>query len=152
MKELEEYRLRLLERLRAVAQEFRRACLAVKDPHRSAQDGWSVHQIAAHTRDVDKLVYGWRARQTLERENPMFEDFDQNAFMAEHYKADEPLADILAKLITNVNALTDWLSGLPNEAWARESQHAINGAGLTLQTWIERDLAHLEEHLKALSE
>ncbi len=152
MKELEEYRRRMLERLHTAAEEFRAVCLSIKDPRRPAQGGWSAHQIAAHTRDVDRLVYGWRARQTLERENPLFENFDQDAFMAAHYRSDEPLADILNEFVSNVDALVEWLRGLSHADWARESQHAISGAGFTLQTWVERDLAHIEEHLQALRE
>jgi len=49
--------------------------------------GWNVHPLAAHTRDVDKLVYGMRARRTLEEDNPLFENFDGDAYMAEHYDA-----------------------------------------------------------------
>ncbi len=65
-------------------------------------DGWSIHQIAAHTRDVEKMVYGWRVRRTLEDENPLFENFDGEAWMAEHYQADEPMETILNELVDSV--------------------------------------------------
>jgi hypothetical protein len=42
------------------------------------------------------------------------------------------------------------LGRLPAEAWSRESRHATFGGGFTLQTWVERDLAHIEEHLKVV--
>jgi hypothetical protein len=40
---------------------------------------------------------------------------------------------------------------MPNQIWSRESRHEAFGGGLTLQLWVERSLAHVEEHLKALS-
>jgi hypothetical protein len=39
---------------------------------------------------------------------------------------------------------------LPQEGWSRTSRHASLGGDLTLQLWVERSLAHLEEHLAAL--
>ena len=67
MKELLEYRKQLVARLVSASEEFRDACLAVNDPFAPMQDGWNTHQIAAHTRVVDKLVYGLRAQQTATR-------------------------------------------------------------------------------------
>ena len=58
MKELQKYRSQLIEKLLAVAEEFRSACLAVNDPFAPLEaGGWNAHQVAAHTRDVHRLVY-----------------------------------------------------------------------------------------------
>ena len=71
MKELTEYRMRLLQRLEDAAIEFRTECLKIHEPYAPlGADGWTVHQIAVHTRDVDALVYGLRARRTATEENP----------------------------------------------------------------------------------
>lgn len=150
MKELMEYRKQLVARLVVVSKEFQDACLAVDDPHAKSRDGWSAHQLAAHTRDVHKLVYGLRAQRTAQEENPEFKNFDGDAYMAEHYSADEPLSDILDGLVNNVKSLSEMLTALPVEAWSRVSRHTTFGNGFTLQTWVERDLAHIEEHLETL--
>ena len=93
MKELIEYRTKLIARLVEAAREFRLACLAVQDVTIPLDaGGWTVHQIAAHTRDVDKLVYGARARRTAAEHNPEFQNFDGEAYMARHYASSEPLA------------------------------------------------------------
>lgn len=148
MKELTEYRARLLERLVAAAEEFRAECLAVKDPHAPLEEGgWNVQQVAVHTRDVDKLVYGARTRRTAEEDNPEFQNFDGDAYMAQHYDAGESLMDLLEGFVESVRGLTEMLRALPAEAWSRVSRHATLGSGFTLQTWVERDLAHIEEHL-----
>lgn len=151
MKELLEYRKKLMKRLLEAAKEFRAACLAVKDPYTPlGADGWNVHQIAVHTRDVDKLVYGLRARRTALEDNPEFPNFDGNAYLAENYDASESLNDLLKGFVESIEALVKFLRALPDEAWSRLSRHTTLGSGLTLQTWVEKDLAHIEEHLQTV--
>lgn len=152
MEQLLEYRQRLLDRYEAAAREFREAVETAADPTVPREaGGWSVHQLAAHTRDVEKLVYGLRVRRTLEEDDPLFENFDGDAYMAEHYRADEPLASILDELADSVRGNAARLRGLPPEAWTRTSRHAAYGGGFTVQTWVERALAHIEEHLKTVT-
>ena len=149
MKELTEYRENLIQRLEDSAHTFRSECLAVKDPYVPLDaQGWNVHQIAVHTRDVDELVYGLRARRTAVEDNPEFPNFDGDAYMAANYNSTEPLSELLDGFVENVQALTELLRTLPMEAWSRVSHHPILGSGLTLQTWVEKDLAHIEEHLE----
>jgi hypothetical protein len=153
MKELNEYRTQLVNRLISVAKDFRSACLAVKDPYAPLETGsWNVHQIAAHTRDVDQLVYGLRARRTAQEDNPEFQNFDGDAYTREHYSADESLQEMLDGFVQNVEALAGTLRALPPESWSRVSRHAKLGNGFTLQTWVERDLAHIEEHLETVKQ
>jgi len=147
MKELSEYRRNLIEKLVNAARDFRAGCLAVTDAYAPLGAGqWNTHQVAAHTRDIDKLVYGLRARRTAEEENPEFRSFDGDEYMAEHYDTDESLDGLLNGFVENVEALTEMLRALPDEDWARKSRHATLGSGFTLQTWVERGLAHIEEH------
>jgi hypothetical protein len=146
--ELIDYRTRLVGRLGAAVKEFQAACLAVKDPYAPIEEGgWNVHQVAAHTRDEDKLVFGLRVRQTLTEDNPQFQKFDGEAYMTEHYDPHEPLRDILEGFTKNMEAQVELLRGMPVEGWSRLSSHATLGSDLTLQVWVERGLEHLEEHL-----
>lgn len=148
MKELIEYRTKLIARLVEVAHEFRAECLSVQDVTMPLEaGGWTVHQIAAHTRDVDKLVYGMRVRRTAAEQNPEFQNFDGEEYMAEHYSKSAPLNEILDELVEQVESLAEELRSLPPQAWARVSSHAMLGRDLTLQTWVEKDLAHIQEHL-----
>ena len=151
MKELKDYRRNLIEKLVNTARDFRSASLAVKDPYMPLEDGgWNIHQAAAHTRDVNKLVYSLRARRTIEEDNPEFQNFDGDIYMADHYNADEPLSEILVGFVENVESLAELLRSLPDEAWSRKSRHATLGSGFTLQTWVERSFAHIEEHLESV--
>ena len=153
MKELIEYRNLLIDKLVSATKEFREACLAVKDAHLPlGESEWDVHQITAHTRDVNDLVYGLRAKRTAQEDNPEFQNFDGDAYMEEHYDANEPLNEMLDKFVESVETLCDFLRSLPAESWSRESRHITFGGGFTLQTWIERNLAHIEEHLKTVKE
>ncbi len=152
MKEILEYRTNLIDRLVSATDEFCSACLAVEQPFLPLAEGeWNVHQIAVHVRDVDKLVYGLRARRTFKEDNPEFQTFDGESYMDEHYSATEPLDEILEELRGNVRALENILRELPADAWSRESSHVTLGTGFTLQTWVERDLAHIEEHMKVVN-
>jgi hypothetical protein len=151
MKQLQEYRSKLVERIEAVVDEFCTACLLVENPFKATdEDGWNIHQLAAHTRDVDKLVYGLRVRRTATENNPVFQNFDGEAWMAAHYNPDEQLASILDELAASVKKTTSILKELPSKAWNRESGHEIYGGGFSLQTWVERGLAHIQEHLETV--
>ena len=150
MKELMEYREKLIARLGEAAQEFYAICKAATDPHQKAAGEWSIHQFAAHTRDVDQVVYGRRFRRTLNEEQPMFQNFDADVWMAENYKAEEPLDSILDGLLASVDEMCQLLNAMPQAGWSRLSRHETLGNELTLQLWVERDLAHIEEHVKVL--
>jgi hypothetical protein len=68
--------------------------------------------------------------------------------MAEHYNAQESLRELLSGFVQSVEALVEYLRSLPHEAWSRVSRHTTLGSGLTLQSWVEKDLAHITEHLE----
>lgn len=151
MNQLFEYRSKLIDRIEASAEEFRAACLAVRDPFKAVDEGgWNTHQVAVHTRDVDRLVYGLRVRRTAEEDKPVFQNFDGDAWMAENYNPEEPLASILDELSASVKGTVSLLRELPPEDWSRPSGHEIYGDGFTLQTWVERGLEHIQEHLDTL--
>jgi len=150
MNELIEYRSKLIEKLAESANGFCAACEAA--PSNAAIEGnWTVHQIAAHVRDVDRSVYGARVRQTLQEENPLFKSFDADGWMEKNYHKDEPLKNILNEFKKNVDDLCRVLAEMPQPAWSRLSQHETMGGELTLQLWVERGLAHIEEHLQTVT-
>ncbi len=151
MKELTEYRTLLINKLVDSAKDFQAACLAVKDPFAPLEEGgWNVNQVAAHTRDIDQLVYGMRAQRTAKEDNPEFQNFDGDQYTRDHYSANESLSTTLAGFVQNVETLAELLRSLPAEAWSRVSRDVKLGNGFTLQTWVERDLAHIEEHLETV--
>ncbi|MEJ5241733.1 MAG: DinB family protein [Anaerolineales bacterium] len=150
MNEIQEYRQGLLETLLETARAFTQDCRQGDAFVPIESGGWNAHQIAAHVRDVQRHVYGMRIRRTAAEEDPLFNNFDADAWMAEHYRADEPLELILAEIESDVEELVAWLRTLPETAWSRVSRHETQGRNLTLQHWVERSLAHLKEHLETL--
>jgi hypothetical protein len=150
MKELLEYRVKLVERLSEAAHEFQTACLAVKDPFEKVDGDWTLHQMASHLRDVSKLVYGARIYRTLKEDNPSFKNFDADDWMAQHYNKEEAFASILSEFLAEIEELAATLNELPLDAWSRESTHERMGGALTSQLWVERNLQHIEEHLLAV--
>lgn len=150
MKELIEYREKLIARIEEAAKEFCAACESFSDPFTKVDGEWTVHQIASHTRDVDKMVYGERIRRTLNEANPEFKSFDADAWMAAKYDKNEPLSKIVNEFLENIQDLCKTMQAAPREAWSRESRHETMGGELTLQLWTERNLAHIEEHLLTL--
>lgn len=150
MEQLAEYRMHLLNRLEESAREFRAAVQSAKEANVPQTDGWSAHQIAVHARDVEKMVYGARIRRSITEENPLFENFDGDTWMAEHYDSNEPLASILDELVDSVSKTVASLRALPPETWSRPSCHEAYGGGFTTQTWVERSLSHIEEHLETV--
>ena len=151
MKEMQEYRTRLIDRLDEAAQEFIEACKAREPFANVAGSDWNVHQSAAHMRDVDKFVYGERIRKTLNEDNPLIRNFDADKWMEAHYNKEESLDVILNEFLKSVSNLCRMLRDLPDEAWSREITHEFSGSGLTLQLWVERSLSHIEEHLANLA-
>ncbi len=150
MKELFEYREKLIARIEEAAQEFCAACESFGDPFTKVDGEWTVHQIASHTRDVDKMVYSERIRRTLNEANPTFKSFDADEWMAANYNKDEPLSKIANDFLKSIQDLCKTLQAVPREAWSQESRHETMGGELTMQLWVERNLAHIEEHLLAL--
>lgn len=142
----------LTEKMMVAAERFRVACLAVDDDKAPLEEGgWNLHQLVSHTRDVEIYVYGARMRRTVEEDNPEFQDFDAEGWMDENYDPDEPFTDLLEKFMVSVQKAVDWLNALPPEAWDRESRHEMaKGSVFTLQNWVERDIAHIEEHLETI--
>ena len=150
MKELLEYRVKMMARLEEAAREFVAACKTRDAFAAVAGSEWNIHQLAFHARDVDKFVYGERIQKTLHEDNPGFKEFDVDAWTSAHYDKDEALEKILDEFLKNITRLCDSLRALPREAWSRESSHETFGDRLTLQLWVERSVAHIEEHLKTL--
>jgi len=148
--ELLEYRSRLIHRIQSAAQEFSDACRAVKDITKPVDGGgWNTHQLAAHTRDVHIHIYGMRVRRTVAEDRPVFPNFDNDAWNAGHYHAEEPLAKILDEFLADVRQMVPWLESLPPSAWSRPSRHELQGDS-AMQAWVERVLAHIQEHLETV--
>jgi hypothetical protein len=151
MEELLEYRQNLLNKLSGSTHQLESSILAAKDPMQPLESGgWNMHQVITHMRDVNKHVYLPRLHLILEQDNPMFEDFDAEAWMIEHYAPGEAMGSLVSQFGEQCQACSNWLGGLPVEAWNRPGKHPTLGTH-SLQWWVERLLAHISEHIRQLS-
>lgn len=150
MKELMEYRQKLLARLSAATEEFCEACRSFADPFAKVGGEWSVHQIAFHMGGIHREVYGMRILRTFHEENPIFKNFEPEEWMAVSYQRDEPLEKILNEFSASIQSVCALLADAPQSSWSRLSRHEALGKELTLQLWAERGLAHIEDHLRSM--
>ena len=147
MEELLEYRQRMVKKIAKAPEMIEVAILQIKDHTQPLEnDGWNLHQLVAHMRDVNKHVYLPRLHRIIDEENPMFENFDGEAWMAEHYQPGEPIQEMASEFKEQCQSSAEFLKDLPQEAWNRPGQHPSFGKH-SMQWWVERTLAHISEHL-----
>jgi len=150
MDELLEYRQRMVMKIANAAELIEAAILSNNDPTQPLESGgWNLHQVITHMRDVNQHVYLPRLHRIIDEENPMFENFDGEAWMAEHYQPQEPIQKAVSEFKEQCQSSADWLKNLPQEAWNRPGRHPSFGKH-SLQWWVERTLAHISEHLAQL--
>ncbi|MBM3153350.1 MAG: DinB family protein [Chloroflexi bacterium] len=149
MEELLEYRQRLITKFNEAARRLENAGAASRPQEKPAGGGWNFHQVVSHLRDVNAEVYLPRLRRIQAEENPLFENFDAEAWMATHYDPDEPLPRLVEAFTQGCQETRDWLERLPPASWSRPGTHSSFGTR-AFQWWVERALAHMEEHLTTL--
>jgi len=149
MEELYDYRERLLDRYGAIPGEFesRLASLATAAGYASQEPGGlKLRQVMAHVRDVEAQSFSPRLERILSEETPMLSDLDQSGWKETHYQAGESLEDILAEFRELRFRELGRLRNMSQMDWNRPGRHPVWGLR-TLQWWVERSLAHNEEHL-----
>jgi hypothetical protein len=149
---LDEYRRRLMARYRRQVGEYAEhlALLddrAVRAPLKPGE--WSAHQVLFHTASVDEQAYGPRLRLILRADHPVLEDFDSDRWMLEHYDAAQPTQDLLQGWAAAREAYAVEAEAAPPEAWSRSGRQTYWGER-TLQWWIERAVAHADDHWRQL--
>jgi len=152
MEELLEYRQRMLNKLAQAGKQVERIVSKAKDPSQPLEPGgWNIHQVVTHLRDVNKQVYLPRLHHIVDEEDPLFENFDGEAWMAQHYQPREPILELSSEFGNQCESTAIWLGSLPNENWNRPGKHPTIGVH-SLQWWVERFLAHITEHLVQLGQ
>jgi hypothetical protein len=114
---------------------------------RPSEKEWSAAEVVAHLRDVDE-VYGARIVRIVGEDNPLFEDFDQEAAIEARRGQTEPLAAMFESFARGRAELVARLRGLDDEQWTRIGTHPIRGPGTILdyvRTLYHHDQAHAEQ-------
>ena len=110
---------------------------------RPAPTTWSPLEYACHVRDTGEVFRG-RIALVLERDNPTFPNWDQDATAVErHYEQQDPQV-VAVELQQSLDALIDQLDVVPDSAWHRPALRG-NGSRFTLATLV-RYLVHDPVH------
>jgi len=149
---LDDYRRRLLDRYRGQVEAYAEHLAGVDDGAARApiQPGeWSAHQVLFHAVSVDENAYGPRLRRILREDRPTLEDYDGDGWMAGHYDPGEPTGVLLERWRSVRQGYAAELAKAPPEAWGRTGRQSYWGER-TLQWWVERAVAHGDEHWRQL--
>ncbi len=149
---LKAYRRGLLDTYEAQIEDLRRALHL----HRGAEQtplehgGWSPHQVAWHVRAVETQAYLPRLERMLAQDRVELNDFDGDGWMDRNYTTHEAWDRIVDDVRTARAALRAKLEAAPDGAWSHLGRHRYWGSR-TLMWWVERSLAHVDEHIAQLS-
>jgi hypothetical protein len=104
---------------------------------------WSVLEYACHIRDVH-TIFAQRARLILDRDDPEFENWDQDATaLAKRYWTQDPVV-VATELADAAERAAAAFTGLSPEQWARPGRRS-NGSVFTIETlgkYYLHDVAH----------
>ncbi|MCU1534363.1 MAG: DinB family protein [Glaciihabitans sp.] len=106
---------------------------------------WSALEYACHVRDVMKL-YDERVRLMLEEENPLFDNWDQDATaIADSYNTQNPAA-VASELQDAATALAATFDGVQSTAWQRVGRRS-DGASFTVESISKYFFHDIHHHL-----
>jgi hypothetical protein len=106
------------------------------------------HYTLAHLRALEALEFAIQIRHILE-EKPLLSIFDDEAWMASHYRLDEPAWNIMEDIASLHKQELIELHNLPTESWSRSARHPWWGVH-TLQWWVELQLDYSYRHLREI--
>ena len=109
-------------------------------------DGRSLHQLAAHVRDLEQMAFLPRLQRILSEDRPTLESFPSHDWSDGDYDPAEPLTRILADWSQARAEVFDVLPAPDHTAWIRTGFHPPSGQR-TLQWWAERIYDHVRQHL-----
>ncbi len=107
---------------------------------------WSLHQNAAHLRDVEEQVFLYRLKRILSEDLPAVQNFDQEAWMREHYTPAEPIQDLARDFVTARRQVVKLLRATKDKDWARCALHPIYGK-ISVEWLALHNYAHTYDHL-----
>lgn len=106
---------------------------------RPAPSVWSPTEYACHVRDVFTL-FSARATSMLESDDPLFDNWDQDATALEWRYWEQDPAVVCTQLRTAAAEAAMVFGGLPDSAWSRPGRRS-NGSVFTVDT-LARYFAH----------
>lgn len=106
---------------------------------------WSPLEYAAHVRDVHH-IFAERLQSTLEEDDPLWPDWDQDAAAVERdYPAEDPV-EVIAQLEENAERVAGAYAVLNDAQWRRPGRRS-DGAAFTTTTLAQYHLHDVVHHL-----
>ena len=119
--------------IRACAADWQQVLLEEGVTERPREDMWSPLEYACHVRDVFRL-YDARLELMLEHEDPLFENWDQDATaVAERYAEQNP-EDVALELNDAAVLLADRFDTVEGIGWNRTGRRS-DGAHFTIESF-----------------
>lgn len=147
MKELQEYRRLLIQRIETVGQEIAGLVLSIDSGDErlsSLPDGSSASQHLAHLCRLELDVY-LPLLERLAGSGPSL----PSVATGNGALASETVQDVAIQYRGIRARQAAWLRTLPDPVWSLVYRHPTIG-DRTFQWWVELSLAHAEEHLRLL--
>jgi hypothetical protein len=136
-------------RLYANASAWRRVLEQPGASRRPEPGVWSPLEYACHVRDVH-CVFGERLRMMLAVDDPLFENWDQDAAAVEGgYGAEDP-PRVADDLVESAAAISRTYGGVEGAQWDRPGRRS-NGSVFTVDTLARYHLHDVEHHLHDVS-
>jgi hypothetical protein len=153
MEELIAYRQELFSALESVVDELSKKVTHTHSRawhHSSGSGGRTAHYSLTHLREIEAQVFSIQLHRILEEETPLMPPFDDEAWMANHYKREEPAAMVLEGFTILRKQELPWLRDLPPVSWSRIARHPRWGVH-AFQWWVEKQLDCSKQHLWQIS-
>jgi hypothetical protein len=97
------------------------------------------------------MVHGLRIRRLLYERDPVFADYDEEAFRREDLARREPVSELVRTIVAEHEQLARLLQNLPAERWARSGRHPELGP-MSIESLARRVGEHTEEHAAQIAE
>ena len=112
---------------------------------RPAPHIWSALEYACHVRDVHEL-FDQRVALMLDQDDPVFENWDQDATAVDKRYGAQDAATVEVDLIEAAGAVAGRYATVPGEQWQRRGLRG-NGSAFTVETLGRYHLHDMVHHL-----
>ena len=132
-------------RLRANAATWQEVLRRPDAAQRPSPDVWSPLEYGCHVRDVHAL-YLHRLDRMLTEDDPLYDNWDQDATAVEARYGEQAPAVVAAELADAAAALADRFDTVSGPTWQRTGRRS-DGASFTIDTFSRYLLHDVEHHL-----
>jgi hypothetical protein len=131
--------------VRADLPVWRDAVLADGAADRPDDATWSPLEYGCHVRDLH-TVYRGRVRRMLDEDDPLYDNWDQDATAVQERYGEQDPAAVAAALVAEGTAMADLLDTVGAEQWRRPGRRG-DGASFTVDGLVRYYLHDAVHHL-----